>query len=192
MRHRRDPAAWVCSRAAPTVPSGTGPSMAPTGVHGRALPECSPLILRWFRNRPARSTFLSGAPTPRSGIAISRSPNPPPQLAGFALPYRVAVRRTKRLLVGLVAGAALWPLHVGAAWPTYHNDPTHAGYDSTAPASGVIASAWNAALDGSVYAEPLLAGNLVLVATENNTLYGLARNTRRAAWFTNLGTPVRS
>src|SRR5438270_7280304 len=181
----------MCSRAALTAPSGTGPSMAPTGVHGRALPECSPLILRWFRNRRARSTFLSGAPMPRSGIAISRSPNPP-QLAGFALPYRVAVRRTKRLLVGLVAGAALWPLQVGAAWPTYHNDPTHAGYDSTAPASGVIGSAWNAALDGSVYAEPLLVGNLVLVATENNTLYGLDSNSGSVAWFTHLGTPVRS
>jgi outer membrane protein assembly factor BamB len=41
-----------------------------------------------------------------------------------------------------------------------------------------------------VYAEPLVVGTTVVVATENNTVYGFDMNTGVSRWRTHLGTPV--
>jgi outer membrane protein assembly factor BamB len=41
-----------------------------------------------------------------------------------------------------------------------------------------------------VYGQPLVVGSLVLVATENNSVYGLTRASGAVRWRRNLGTPV--
>jgi outer membrane protein assembly factor BamB len=46
-------------------------------------------------------------------------------------------------------------------------------------------------LDGDVYAEPLVVGSTVLVATENDTVYAFDSATGRDRWSRHLGTPVR-
>jgi outer membrane protein assembly factor BamB len=43
-----------------------------------------------------------------------------------------------------------------------------------------------------VYAEPLVCGNSVYVATEENTVYAVNASTGTVIWHTNLGTPVTS
>jgi len=53
-----------------------------------------------------------------------------------------------------------------------------------------LAVAWNTGLDGAVYAEPLVVGGHVLVATEGNTIYSLDARTGRIEWQTNIGKPV--
>jgi polyvinyl alcohol dehydrogenase (cytochrome) len=50
--------------------------------------------------------------------------------------------------------------------------------------------AWTAALDGDVYASPLIVAGHVLAATENNTVYSLDLFSGAVVWKTHLGDPV--
>lgn len=76
-------------------------------------------------------------------------------------------------------------------WVTYHHDLARTGVDTTAPAFESARPGWTSPqLDGSVFAEPLLAGNNVFVATENDTVYSLDAATGAIVWTAHLGTPV--
>ncbi len=59
---------------------------------------------------------------------------------------------------------------------------------------GTFGQLWSAAVDGQVYAQPLLANGTLLVATENNKVYGLNPATGAAKWAAplNLGTPWKA
>jgi polyvinyl alcohol dehydrogenase (cytochrome) len=55
------------------------------------------------------------------------------------------------------------------------------------------ARAWTSpALDGQLYGEPLVSGDRVYVATEDDTVYALSAATGAIAWSARLGTPVPS
>ena len=84
------------------------------------------------------------------------------------------------------AGSSSGP---AAAWPTYGGNLQRTGVASAAPA-GPLSIAWRAHLDGAVYGQPLLIGNLVVAATENDSLYGLDQATGHVVWRVNAGTPV--
>jgi len=75
-------------------------------------------------------------------------------------------------------------------WTTYHYENTRAGYIAGMPDPQKLTKTWNTDLDGAVYAEPLVVGKQVLVATENDTLYALDADTGQIRWQTNVGTPV--
>ncbi|HKV30291.1 MAG TPA: PQQ-binding-like beta-propeller repeat protein [Candidatus Dormibacteraeota bacterium] len=79
-----------------------------------------------------------------------------------------------------------------ADWPTYHNDAARTGYDPTAPAlSNSVNQQWaRTGLDADVYAEPLVYGTMVLVATEANTVYALDAATGNILWSKNYGIAV--
>ncbi len=51
-------------------------------------------------------------------------------------------------------------------------------------------NAWNAALDASVYAQPLVFNGRVYTATENNTVYALDAHDGKVLWKRHLGPPV--
>jgi outer membrane protein assembly factor BamB len=80
------------------------------------------------------------------------------------------------------------------AWTTYHADDRRSGVDpSLSPPSplGSVHRAWTSPqLDGAVYAEPLVFGANVYVATEGDSVYSLDEVTGRVTWRTNLGDPV--
>jgi len=57
---------------------------------------------------------------------------------------------------------------------------------------GTFGQLWSAAVDGQVYAQPLLANSTLLVATENNAVYGLNPGTGAVKWTTNLGAPWKA
>ncbi len=83
------------------------------------------------------------------------------------------------------------PARVTAAdWPTYHHDAARSGYAPSATAVRRLDKAWATELDGAVYAQPLVIGRTVIVATENDTLYALDAATGRQRWRTSVGTPV--
>lgn len=69
-----------------------------------------------------------------------------------------------------VAGAPSRPaaqpghLRLGPDWPTYHHDNSRGGYVGAGPDPQAPAVAWQAALDGKVYASPLVVGGRVLAA----------------------------
>ncbi len=77
-----------------------------------------------------------------------------------------------------------------ADWTMYHADPARSGFVADAPNPQALTSLWKQALDGAVYAEPLVVNGRVLVATEHNTLYALDAHTGQVRWKTNVGSPV--
>ncbi|WP_375501918.1 PQQ-binding-like beta-propeller repeat protein [uncultured Jatrophihabitans sp.] len=75
-------------------------------------------------------------------------------------------------------------------WPTYHlNTYRNASYPSM-PAFTKLAVTKKLALDGQVYASPIVINGTVIVATENNTVYAFDSSYRQL-WKRHLGTPAR-
>jgi polyvinyl alcohol dehydrogenase (cytochrome) len=77
-----------------------------------------------------------------------------------------------------------------AAWPTYNRTLTRSGVATGVSTVGPLHVAWRAQLDGAVYGQPLLVGNLVIAATENDSVYALDNATGNVVWHATLGTPV--
>ena len=75
-------------------------------------------------------------------------------------------------------------------WPAYHRDAARMGTAPSRPAAGPMTIAWRRHLDGAVYGQPLAVGNLVIAATEGDTVYGLDRSSGQVRWQAHLGTPV--
>jgi outer membrane protein assembly factor BamB len=78
-----------------------------------------------------------------------------------------------------------------AAWGTYDQNLARTGpATGVDAAAGLLSTAWRARLDGAVYGQPLVIGNLVIAATENDSVYALSESTGSVVWRAHLGTPV--
>src|SRR6266516_5132409 len=82
------------------------------------------------------------------------------------------------------------PATSSSDWTTYHANNLRTGYIPDTPDPHNLSKIWSTRLDGSVYAEPLIVGNRVIVVTEGDSLYALNPNTGSVQWHTNVGTPV--
>jgi len=69
-------------------------------------------------------------------------------------------------------------------WPTYDRTADRSGVSVSSPAPGTVRSSWTASVDGSVYAQPLVVGSEVIVATENDTVYAIPPASRVPRWPT--------
>ncbi len=78
----------------------------------------------------------------------------------------------------------------GADWTMYHQNIARTGFVVGVPDPTHLMSLWRQHLDGAVYAEPLVIGGQVIVATEHDTLYALDARTGQIKWHTTVGTPV--
>ncbi|HVW32530.1 MAG TPA: PQQ-binding-like beta-propeller repeat protein [Acidimicrobiia bacterium] len=89
-------------------------------------------------------------------------------------------------------GAAPGAAPAGADdWPTSHQRGARTGVAGDQAPLGTVRQAWTSpALDGKIYAQPLLVGDRVIVATEGDSVYALDRGTGAVAWRANLGSPV--
>lgn len=76
-------------------------------------------------------------------------------------------------------------------WPTYHGDLARTGRSTTFPTPTALRIAANVKLDGEVYASAIVARGITVVATEQDSVYGLD-DTGRQLWRTSLGSPARS
>ena len=76
-------------------------------------------------------------------------------------------------------------------WPTYHRDNTRHGDAPHLTPRSALSVSWSAKLDGAVYGQPLVVGDRVFAATENNTIYALDPRTGQTMWSASVGTPVR-
>lgn len=84
-------------------------------------------------------------------------------------------------------------LNLSQDWLTYHNNLARTGVGSSEPSvqSRAPSFDWKSpTLDGAIYAEPLVDGNLVFAATENNTVYAINASNGSLAWSRSLGLPV--
>jgi outer membrane protein assembly factor BamB len=85
-----------------------------------------------------------------------------------------------------------------ADWPTYHGDAARSGVLRGAPLTGFQPAStsrdWQTdELDGDVYASPIVANGLVVIATENDTVYAFDASGGgggRQVWKRHLAQPV--
>lgn len=79
-----------------------------------------------------------------------------------------------------------------AQWWTYDGDSSRPGRAPDGPQTGTsVRRLWQSpGLDGDVYAQPLIVGDRIYIATENNTVYALRANDGGIVWQANLGKPV--
>ena len=75
-------------------------------------------------------------------------------------------------------------------WTTYHQNNSRTGYVADTPDPQKLTRAWSRTLDGAVYAEPLVVGGRVIVATEGDSFYAFDRQSGKQLWRTHVGTPV--
>jgi outer membrane protein assembly factor BamB len=93
------------------------------------------------------------------------------------------------VLAGTSAPAAVASFPA-SSWPTYDQNVARTGIAPVAAPPGNLSIAWRSVLDGAVYGQPLLVASVVVVATENDTIYALQSATGRVAWRAHVGTPV--
>jgi PQQ-like domain len=92
-------------------------------------------------------------------------------------------------------GTAVCPTTAGASpagdWTTYHRDNSRAGAQPMANVTS-LRPAWTGptSLDGQVYAEPLVCGGTVYVATEEDSIYAIHASDGAVLWRTHLGAPM--
>jgi outer membrane protein assembly factor BamB len=68
-------------------------------------------------------------------------------------------------------------------------DPSEAGLDPGIVRGGTFQQLFRVAVDGQVYAQPVVVNGTVIVATENNNVYGLDAVTGAVQWTRFLGAP---
>ena len=68
-------------------------------------------------------------------------------------------------------------------------DPNEPTLTQAAVGGGQFGQIFKTAVNGEVYAQPLVIGSTVVVATENDWVYGLNATTGAILWSTSLGTP---
>jgi polyvinyl alcohol dehydrogenase (cytochrome) len=78
----------------------------------------------------------------------------------------------------------------GSDWTTYHKNNARDGNATDLAPLSTLSIAWNAALDGNVYGQPLVVGGRVYAATENDTVYELNPADGAVVWSTHVGTPA--
>jgi polyvinyl alcohol dehydrogenase (cytochrome) len=77
-----------------------------------------------------------------------------------------------------------------AAWPEFNENAARTGVASGLPDAGRLSSRWTTHLDGAVYGQPLVVGDLVIAATEDDSIYALNKSTGTVVWRRHVGTPV--
>jgi hypothetical protein len=88
------------------------------------------------------------------------------------------------------AGTAATGTGSQADWPTYDRTAGRGGVSISSPAPSVVRQSWSVAVDGAVYAQPLIVGSEVIIATENDSVYALDASTGALRWMRHLATPV--
>jgi outer membrane protein assembly factor BamB len=122
-------------------------------------------------------------------VPLDRTRNQPRHLAGVA-----AFALTLTLLISSSASAS--PSVTGntaSSWTVYHGNPEGTGIAASISRVSTAQRRWTSpSLDGQLYGEPLVDGDAVFVATENDSVYALSSSTGRIVWRRHLAEPVPS
>ena len=114
--------------------------------------------------------------------------------AGFRTRSDVQARRILLLVTLVLASLAIQVTPGRADTTTISVDNARTGWDPNEPglapasvSSSNFGQLYSTQLDGQIYAQPLVAGGNLVVATENNEVYGLNPATGTITWSVNLG-----
>jgi len=79
------------------------------------------------------------------------------------------------------------------SWTVYHGDPAGSGLAAGVASVDTATRAWTSpTLNGQLYGEPLVFGDRVYVATENDVVYALSAATGAIVWTAQVGRAVPS
>src|SRR2546423_1075259 len=81
------------------------------------------------------------------------------------------------------------PAAAPTGWTTFGGSSSRAGIAPGAPAHPKLRRRFARGVDGQIYAQPLIAGGRIYVATENNSVYAFTTG-GRLIWRRHLGAPV--
>ncbi len=140
--------------------------MPTTGRSTRATSAAAALMVSAWMT--ACSATTGQTPSPTASKTVSATPAPTPTPVPTATPTPALT----------------------ASWPVYHQNPGRTGQSADTPAVATLATEWSATLDGAVWAQPIVVGGNVIVATENDTLYSLNPASGTVVWQDHVGTPV--
>ncbi len=88
------------------------------------------------------------------------------------------------LLAGALMAAAVAMPVAAQDWPMFMGDARHSGIVATTPKDiANLKPVWRHRLPAEVSASPVIAGNLLYIATENGNLYAFDLTTHRQAWL---------
>ncbi|HEY3652105.1 MAG TPA: PQQ-binding-like beta-propeller repeat protein, partial [Streptosporangiaceae bacterium] len=74
-------------------------------------------------------------------------------------------------------------------WPMYHGDPSHSGLSRSMPnVNGSPRVTESIKLDGAVYASPIAVDGVIVVATENDSVYAFDAEGKQL-WHVKVGSP---
>jgi len=144
------------------------------GFNGSWNNSSNPTPAGFTLNGTACTGGVTSSPTPGSPTPTSASPSP---------------SRTSSPIPSVSATPSTSP--TGSDWTTYHKDNARDGNATDLAALSTLSIAWNAALDGNVYGQPLVVGGRIYAATENDTVYELNPTNGAVVWSTHVGTPVQ-
>ena len=82
------------------------------------------------------------------------------------------------------------PTAAASTWTTDHGNNLRSGYNPQQTLFHALRRAWSRPLDGQVLASPIVVGNSVIVATENDTVYSLTAATGAVQWSQHLHAPA--
>ena len=78
-----------------------------------------------------------------------------------------------------------------AAWTTWGHDASRSGVTDDGPVAEGLHPLWTSQqIEGDVYAQPLVVGDLVIVATENDVVYAFDSATGTPRWQQSVGTSI--
>ena len=95
-----------------------------------------------------------------------------------------------RRFAGVLGAVVLLFAGTAAGWPTDHGNNQRTGSDDSVANYSSLKVAFTKTLDGAVYASPILAKGVLIVATENDSVYGLDPATGAQKWYRHLRTPI--
>src|ERR1700693_3656068 len=107
---------------------------------------------------------------------------------------RISARQLGQVVMATaVLALSTGPSALAADWPTNHRSNARDGNDQSANPFNTISQQWiSSVLDGKIYGSPLVVGNQVIVATENNSIYSLDASSGATTWAApaHFGTPM--
>jgi outer membrane protein assembly factor BamB len=87
------------------------------------------------------------------------------------------------------ASASAAPSGAVPDWPMYHGDPAHSGRSASMPdVIGMPKVIESIKLDGAVYASPIAVDGVIVVATENDSVYAFDAQGKQL-WHVKVGSP---
>jgi outer membrane protein assembly factor BamB len=95
-----------------------------------------------------------------------------------------------RRTLTVIFAAVVLVVTCGAGWPTDHGDNLRSGNATSASTFKSLHFTFSRVLDGAVYASPIMVGSTLIVATENNSVYGLDPNSGAIRWSRHLRSSI--